>query len=82
MIFQMNCEPRCTLAHDITNKVFAILAHCEALEDRIPSPWVFDETIKIKALTQNIFDMLRSPQCITECKTPYAKHGVSQLGEP
>lgn len=60
MMQRMTCAHRSTLAHDITNKIFAILAHCEELELRIPSPWVFERTAKIKALVDEVSELVRS----------------------
>ena len=50
--------PACSLSHDINNKVFAILGHCDELELRVPSPWCFDRTAKIKALAKEISALL------------------------
>jgi hypothetical protein len=60
------------LAHDIANKIFAIIGYCESLDRRVPSPWVLDETIKIRAQALAISDMLQSPQCTEECTAPNA----------
>jgi hypothetical protein len=66
MISPMTDHRRCMLAHDITNKLFAIIAHCDELELRIPSPWVFERTAKIKALAGEVSEILRSRDCPTE----------------
>ena len=68
----VNTLPKSTLSHDIINKLFAIMAHCDELELRIPSPWCFERTAKIKALAQDISDMLRSPECTEGYDDPHA----------
>ena len=59
-------RPRCMLSHDLINKMFAIIAHCDELERLIPSPWCFQHTAKIREQARRVSDMLRSPQCTVE----------------
>jgi len=56
----------CLLAHGIHNKIFEIMAHCDELEVRVPSPWVIERTTKIKALAGDVSEILRSRECERE----------------
>lgn len=58
----MNSQ-RCMLSRDILDKLRAIASNCDELEARIPSPWCIERTAKIKDLTQQMMEMLRSSQC-------------------
>ena len=57
------------LSHDLINKMFVIVAHCDELERLIPSPWCFEHTSKIREQAQAVSALLRSPDC-EECNTP------------
>jgi len=50
------------LAHDITNKMFAIISHCDDLELRLPSPWVTERTAQIKDIAAQVSELLRLAQ--------------------
>lgn len=59
----MTDSTRCILAHEIASKMFAIIAHCDELELRVPSPWVTERTAKIKAFATDVSDALRATEC-------------------
>jgi len=57
------------LSHDLINKMFVIVAHCDELERLIPTPWCSEHTSKIREQAQAVAAVLRSPEC-QECNTP------------
>jgi hypothetical protein len=62
-------QPHCMLSHDLINKMFVIVAHCDELERLIPSPGCLDHTSKIREQAQAVSALLRSPDC-EECDRP------------
>lgn len=63
--------PHCMLSHDLINKMFVIVAHCDELERLFPSQPCQEHTHKIREQAQIVSALLRSPDC-QECNTPQA----------
>ena len=70
-------RPRCTLAHDLINQMFAISAFCDDLDARFPSLWCQEKTAKIRHIANRITNTVLSPQC-TQCDTPIEHEEVKQ----
>jgi hypothetical protein len=51
------------LAHDLINKVAAIVANCDQLETEVPDPYCLDRTEKIKELAIGMAETLLSRKC-------------------
>jgi hypothetical protein len=51
------------LAHDLINKIAAIVANCDQLETEVPDPGCLDRTEKIKELATGMADTLLSRKC-------------------
>ena len=59
----MSCRPTCMLAHDLINKVAAIVANCDQLETEVPDTKCLDRTEKIKGLALDLAETLLSRKC-------------------
>ena len=53
----------CALAHEIANKMFVIIGHCDELELKAPSPGVAEVTAKIKELAFQASELLANREC-------------------
>ena len=51
------------LAHDLINKVAAIVSNCDQLETEVPDPCCLDRTEKIKELAIGMAETLLSCKC-------------------
>lgn len=49
-----------TLVHDTHRRLVAIVNACNELDAQIPSPWCFEQTMRIKALAQGILDAVNN----------------------
>jgi hypothetical protein len=60
----MSCRPSCMLAHDLVNKLAAVISHCDLIElDANASSSTYQHSEKIKQLALQMGDMLQSRQC-------------------
>jgi len=58
----MNCRPTCLLAHDLINKIAAIVANCDQLETESDASCL-DRTEKIKELATGMAETLLLRKC-------------------
>ena len=59
--FDMSCRPSCMLAHDLANKLAAVVSHCDLLELEVSS--VHQRAEKIRQLALQMADMLQTREC-------------------
>ena len=58
----MSCRPSCMLAHDLANKLAAVVSHCDLLELEVSSS-AYQHGEKIRQLALQMADMLQTREC-------------------
>ena len=57
----MSCRPSCMLAHDLANKLSAVVSHCDLIELEIdPSSSTYKHSEKIRQLAFQMNDLLHT----------------------
>ena len=60
----MSCRPSCMLAHDLANKLAAVVSHCDLLELEVnPSSSAYQHSEKIRHLALQMGEMLYTREC-------------------
>src|SRR5690348_15265242 len=61
---EMSCRPSCMLAHDLANKLSAVVSHCDLIELEIdPSSSTYKHSEKIRQLAFQMNDLLHTREC-------------------